>query len=346
MPGIGYAFISAYLKGEEARIVKSEHFRALEKAPNYQDAVEIIRDTDVGTFLEGLDIKTFDELDQQLWVYLGQCLETIQWFKNIPVEARTILDTYVTKYDIQNIKTAIQNILTGARTPGIPAGTIFHNGYLDNLVRSANLNDVVTIVNDCGMADYAVILDQYKTEDGFQKEILTDTGLENLYFSKLINTAKKVKDSAALLKVFYTLIDMTNLQIVLRAVLGDSNTNASGKVIEGGYMLSDQLLKEILVQKAGDVSSKIESSVFRGLADEILTSFEKDHNISIIDELIDKFKFKTISDTLSPVNMSPAVVIWYIFCKETELRNVRLILKATLDNIPSEAIRSYLVYSS
>jgi vacuolar-type H+-ATPase subunit C/Vma6 len=82
------------------------------------------------------------------------------------------------------------------------------------------------------------------------------------------------------------------------------------------------------------------------LTDEILTSFEKDHNISIIDELIDKFKFKTISDTLSPVNMSPAVVIWYIFCKETELRNVRLILKATLDNIPSEAIRSYLVYSS
>jgi len=345
LTGTGYAFISAYLKGEESQIVDSEHLSALGKATGYQDAVDSIRDTDLGRFLSGLSISTFDELDQQLWTYFNNCLERITWFKSVPNPAIDVLQAYKVKYDIQNIKTALQNLLTGNKVKGIPAGIVFNHGLLDELVNAAGLDEINRLLSSCNLSEYAAILSQYKTEDGFRNEILTDTTLESRYFSNLISEGDKVKDRTALLKVFYTLIDMVNLQIVLRAVIGETGTDASGKIVAGGYTLSERLLKELLTLKVSDIASRIESPVYRSLTEEIITGYEKDRNISIIDELVDKTKFRIIHEMLAPRNMSPAVLIWYVILKEIEIRNVRLILKAALDNIPSENIRNYLVYS-
>ena len=50
-----------------------------------------------------------------------------------------------------------------------------------------------------------------------------------------------------------------------------------------------------------------------------------------------------MQEILSPKIMSPAVIVWYVILKEIEVRNVRLILKAVMDNIQLEEIRGYLV---
>ena len=64
-----YAYMSAYLKGEEPKVVTSEDIRKLSRASNIQDALAIIRETDVGSYLEEMSIKTFDDLDECLWGY-------------------------------------------------------------------------------------------------------------------------------------------------------------------------------------------------------------------------------------------------------------------------------------
>ena len=90
MAGIGYAFISAYLKGEEAKILSSEHINTVIKSENIQDVIDSIRETDIGSYLEGLDIATFDEVDEQLWHYFNDSL-----FPSIP-QSQPLLNTYVT----------------------------------------------------------------------------------------------------------------------------------------------------------------------------------------------------------------------------------------------------------
>jgi vacuolar-type H+-ATPase subunit C/Vma6 len=52
-----------------------------------------------------------------------------------------------------------------------------------------------------------------------------------------------------------------------------------------------------------------------------------------------------VKGILSPRVLSPLVIAWYLFLKELEMRNLRLILKAMFDNIPLEEIRQYLVLS-
>lgn len=346
MAGMGYAFISAFLKGEESRTVNSDHLNALFKASGYQDAVDVIRDTDIGNYLEGLEIQTFDELDEQLWVYFNSCLERIEWFTGTPRPVRILVEIYKEKYDIQNIKTGLQNIFTGTKAKGISAGIIFSSGSLENLMNSETLDEIQSVLNACKLVDYVTVLEKYRTDDGFRNNVLTDTDLESLYYSKLIKAIKKGTDSIALLQVIYTIIDLINLQIVMRAVISESNADASGKTIAGGYNLPDNTIRELLSLKYTDIPSRIDNPIYREIVEEIITGYEKDRNISVIDETIESHKFGIIKSMISPRIMSDAVPFWYLILKEIELRNVRLILKATLDTIPSEEIRNYLIYST
>jgi vacuolar-type H+-ATPase subunit C/Vma6 len=41
--------------------------------------------------------------------------------------------------------------------------------------------------------------------------------------------------------------------------------------------------------------------------------------------------------------MSPVMIVWYLILKETEIRNLRLVIRALFDNVPLEEIKGYLV---
>jgi vacuolar-type H+-ATPase subunit C/Vma6 len=343
LAGIGYAFISAYIKGEEAKIISPEHLNTVINAENIEEVIDSVRDTDVGSYLEGLEINTFDDVDEQLWIYLNNCLTRITWFQNVPKAACAMLQAYVRKFDILNIKTALQNIISGEKTEGIPAGTIYNEGLLYDLTDAGSLDDVINVLSSAKMSEYVNVLEGYRLEEGFRREVLTDTGLENIYYNNLIDIAGKQRDSAVLLRVFQTSLDMTNLQIVLRTVVNESGSNASGQTISGGYLFNDELLRDMLSVKLQDIPVRIDYPVYRTAIEGIIEEYEKDRNISIINESIDKLKFNILKEILSPKIMSPVVIIWYVILKEIEVRNIRLILKAVMDNIQLEEIRNYLV---
>jgi len=56
-----------------------------------------------------------------------------------------------------------------------------------------------------------------------------------------------------------------------------------------------------------------------------------------------RHRFRLLREILSPRVLTPLVLAWYLIVKELEVRNLRLILKATFDAVPVEEIREYLV---
>ncbi len=338
-----YAFISACLKGEEPRTVTLEHIDRMASASTFQDALAVIRETYIGSFLEELPVKTFDELDESLWRYLRQRINYVESFKFLPKDILKLSRAYMVKYDVTNIKAALQNMATGKKARMIPVGVIYNHGLLDELSKAENIYDIAQILVRCKLGDYTPAIEEYKAGKSAKVKFLTEVKLASEYYKSMLNMARKIKDGFVLAKAFGLVIDLTNLQIVLRAIIEGIGPDVAEMTIAGGYRLTDKSIKDLINLKIADVPAKLEDSQYRDIANEVSANYDKTRSITVVDEVIDKHKFRMLKELLSPKVLSPLVMAWYLVLKEVEIRNLRLILKAIMDGVPVQEVKNFLV---
>ncbi len=338
-----YPFLSAYLKGEEAKLVTSNHIDRMSKVSSIQDTLEIIKETNIGGYLEGVLVETFDDLDEHLWMYFGDCLERLEWFKPVPADILKILKAYKVRYDVLNIKAALQAISTDKQARRIPIGVIHNYGLLDELSNAENVESIIELLTKCKLGNYASILEECKIDEGVESRLLAEARLNGEYYKNLLDITKGIKDGSILSKAFGIIIDMTNLQVILRAIITGIGPEAAEYTISSGYMISSETIKELLLLKLSDVPGRLENTQYRNVVEEVVVSYDGTKNIAVVDEIIEKHKFKLSQEMLSPRVLSPLMAAWYLILKEVEIRNLRLILKAMFDNISVEEIRNCLV---
>ena len=338
-----YAFISACLKGEEPKTVPSEHIDKMKVASSLEDALATIRETDVGSYLEESALRTFDDLDEHLWRYLAQRIGYIESFHFLPKDVLEISRAYVVKYDVLNIKAVLQHLSGAERTSMIPVGVIHNNELLEELSNAEDVDAIIQILVRCKMGDYAPVLEEYKADKSSKSRFVAETKLDGEYYKSMLNTARRVKDGSALAKALGVMIDLTNLQIASRAIIQGIGYDAAESIIAGGYRITDKAIGELLPLKIADIPARLEDTHYQQIALEVSTNYEKNKNITAVDEIIDKHKFEMLRDMLSPRVLSPLVMAWYLILKEAEIRNVRLVLKTIVDGVPVQEIEGYLV---
>jgi len=312
-------------------------------APNLQDALATIRATDIGSYLEELPVKDFDYLDECLWGYLAQRIRYVESFKFLPKEIPKVSRAYVAKYDVSNIKSALQGKADGKKPSMIPIGIIHDNALLDELFNADDIDDIVRILIQCKLGDYVPALEQYKTDKSAKSKLLVEANLDGEYYKSIFKMARGIKDGSVLAQAFGLVIDLTNLQIALRAIIKGIGPDAAEFVIAGGYRITDKAIQELLSLKIGDVPARLQDDQYQDIANEVSANYEKTKNITAVDEIIDKHKFRMVKDILSPRVLSPLVLVWYLILKEIEIRNLRLILKTILDGVAVQEIKNYLV---
>ncbi len=338
-----YAFISACLKGEEPKTVTSEHIDKMKAASSLEDALAIIRETDVGSYLEESALRTFDDLDEHLWRYLAQRIRYVESFHFLPIDVLKISRAYVVKYDVLNIKAVLQHLSGAQRTSMIPVGVIHNNELLEELSNAEDVDAIIQILIRCKMGDYVPALEEYKTDKSSKSKFVAEAKLDSEYYKNMLNVARRIKDGSALAKAIGVIIDLTNLQIASRAIIQGIGHDAAESVIAGGYRITDKAIRELLPLKIADIPARLEDTHYQQIAIEVSTNYDKNRNITAVDEIIDKHKFEMLKDMLSPRVLSPLVMAWYLILKEAEVRNLRLVLKTIVDGVPVQEIENYLV---
>ena len=137
-----YSFASAYLKGEEARTLATEHIEGLtQRTSSIRDSLEIIKDTDLGEYLWDQPINKVSEIDIYLWDYLRTCGERLKRFR-LPRDMALLLHLYLRKFDVLNMKIALRKVVSKESLPAAPIGAIYELGYLDELMLAETIRDV------------------------------------------------------------------------------------------------------------------------------------------------------------------------------------------------------------
>jgi len=342
LPDAKYAFISAYLKGAEAKVVTFEHLDSLSRIVSPRDVLEAIADSDVGAFLEEVPLNAFDDADEHLWHYFGRRIEEMEALQLMPADIRKVLIAYRVKYDVVNIKAALLGISTGHKADMVPVGAIHSCGMLEELAAAAEVEDAITVVRQCGLGEYADIVTDYSTEDA-RSRFITEARLDGEYYRDLMNMPKGVEDGELLAKSFSIVMDMVNLQLICRAVIEGIGSEVSGLIISGGYLISEAVAKEMLTRKIAEVPAILGDTQYSPIAEEVAASYGKTGAITAVEEVIERHKLRMLRELLSPLVMTPLMIVWYLIVKEVEIRNLRLAFKAAFDGIPFEDIKEHMV---
>ncbi len=342
MPDAKYAFISAYLKSAEAKIVTSEELDKLPRTVTVPELLEAISGSDVGAFLGEVSLDTFDDADGRLWHYFGRRIDELEALRLMPADMRQVLTAYRVKYDVANIKSALLGLSTGHKADMVPVGAIHSRGMLEELAAAAAVDEVDTVVRECGLGAYAAIVADYSVEDARSK-FITEARLDGEYYHDLMNMPKGIKDGPLLAKSFSIVMDMVNLQLICRAVIEGIGAEAEGLIISGGYLIPDDTAKEMLIHKIADVPAILGDTQYRPIAEEVAASYGKTGAITAVEKVIERHKLRMLRELLSPRVMTPLMIVWHLIVKEVEIKNLRLAFKAAFDEIPLEDIKEHLV---
>jgi V/A-type H+-transporting ATPase subunit C len=342
-----YAFTSAYLKGEEARSIISDHIdEILHRSKTVNDVLDVIRDTDIGDYLSESTpggMKTFTDFDDLLWRYLGDCLERLLRF-SLPSDLIEMLGAYSTKYDILNIKTVLRGTLAEETALLVPIGNIYKLGYLEELSDARSVVEIAEVLVKADLGDYGSLVNEVKEKD-HRSIFETELKLDSVYFRTMLNALKHMNDGTILVKALGIMIDLANIQIVFRSALSGRHS-VSEFVSEGGHMLSVTIVQELLSLKMNEIPGRLEQTEYYQMAQEVSKNFEKERVVSVVDRTIEKYKVRLLSELLSPRALSPCNLLWYLLVKEFEIRNIRMIMKTLMDGIPSSEIQDYVVAAS
>ncbi|MDD5037709.1 MAG: V-type ATPase subunit [Dehalococcoidales bacterium] len=342
----GLAFFTAYLKGEEARLVTSDHINRMSKASSVQDIFSIISDTDIGSYLQEVVIETSEDIDERLWMYFNSCIERIEWYKPVPPEMLKILNAYTVKYDVLNIKAALQGIVSGKKARSLPIGVIKAYGLLDALFSTGDVDSIIGLLEQCELGDFASLLRENTTDGVVKASVLSQASLDNLYYKYMLDRTRRITDGAILAKALGFIIDMTNLQLICRALIQGMGAEVIESIVVGGHMISREVATELLSLKLTDLPIRLEGTPYYNMAVEMVSSYNNTKSISIVEGIIDRHKFILTKEVLGLKLLSPLDMAWYLIIKEIEIRNLRIILKAIINSIPMEEIKNNLVLLS
>jgi len=347
----GYAFLSAYLKGEESRMVTVEYMDSIFRNSKVQDALVAIKDTDVGGYFEEISpsaLASFDDIDLHLWLYLGKCLDQFKWLNIVPKEVRKVAAAYAAKYDVSNIKVALRGLGTEEEVRMIPVGVIYGAGMLEELANSETVDEIIQTVSQCNLNSYTAILKENKETvlQGSKQRLAVEAMLDKQYYADRLESTRKMKDGKQFVQIQGVVTDYINLQIIYRAVINGIGSEAVSYVIGGGSDLSAEAMAELLATKSSELLGKLESTRYKKVAEEIAAGYDKAKSITVVDEVIEMHKYTYVREMISTKILSPLLMSWYLVLKELEVRNLRLILKAISDDVPFEKIKDYLVLPS
>ncbi len=270
-------------------------------------------------------------------------VESLETHRFFPSAARKFCGVYLLKYDVVNLRIALQGLGGARKQLLLPVGVLYKHGRLGDIEEAKSVEELGEILKACGLQAFEPLVRDHNPAGDTATRLIVDTSLENEYNRILVRTAQCLSGGCVLAGACSLAIDLTNLSILCRALLTGVGTAAGGAFIRGGRMLDLESLRETLAGHLQDMPQRVADPFFRKIAVEVVTACENAGTLAVPDEVIEKHRLAALHALLAPQVAPVAIMAWYLILKEIELRNVRLLLRAVEETLSLAEIRRYLL---
>lgn len=348
--GDDYGYANARIRGMKSRLITDEQYNRLLKSSDFDDVVAGLGSTAYGRELSEVMIKEagligFDEaLRRNVMKAFGLILKITQ------SEARTLVNVLLGRWDVANIKAVLRGKNLGASSEAI-LGSMIPGGEVDEsvlleLAAARDVRDCVDMMATMRIP-YAVPLTGAFPEYAAKRNLaVLEIALDKFFYERSFKVLKRKNLNTGLVReMLKREIDTVNIMTLLRVVKEDiDRRDAEVYFIDGGAELSLSQLGELADKKGVEdvVATLSRTSYHKLLADKMPVYFETG-SLTALQRALEQSLIRRGISMFRAEPLSVAGIIGYIWAKNNEVANLRVIARGKMVGMPEAKMREAMV---
>ncbi|MBI4430334.1 MAG: V-type ATPase subunit [Candidatus Omnitrophica bacterium] len=263
-------------------------------------------------------------------------------------DAQALIQAILRRWDVHNLKTLIRGKYAGVREEELLSACMpacdFTWDELAELARQPTVRDLVNLLLTWNTSLKRPILKHQEFIASGQREALTalEFALDNYYYELGITHAEELAADAE--PVIYLLnmeADIANILTVLRLLAIEDREKIKSFLINGGHLGLGTIHGLIYAPTRGDVLEKLRLSYLGRAVSKLEMAQPEISNIEkVFRAVVNDFALKSGKDD----PLSIGVAINFIWRKQTEFTNLRLIIKSKTFGFSRNQVEQELVH--
>lgn len=314
---------SVRIRHAEKKLLTKQQLQRLADAKNLEDAIKLLNETSYSSELSKLDRP--ENYEQVLSEVLNK---TYKEAMEISPD-KSLVEILSCKYDYHNLKVLVkENIL---------------KEKFDSMYCMLDGNEIeafreLALKNDEGLSkDFKECLDFFETTKDPQD---IDIFIDKKYFEKVLSLAKDFK-LEMITEYFKAMIDFINLRTFIRCRKQNQVKETLEKVlIKGGDIDTDKIL-DMFYEDIEILPIKLKAYKIGRVLSKIVEEYKNTNSLNSFEKSMDDYLVEIVRKAKS-IHYGAEVIFSFLFAKELEIKNLRLILVGKVNGLSADFIKERL----
>lgn len=265
-----------------------------------------------------------------------------------PYELGLLIKEYTIRKDIEDIKTILRGKLTNADEKDIlgsitAAGTLSYD-FLVSLLKKESIEEVL---KSNKIIDFAILGEGLK----YLNEKKSLASIENLfdryYYTHLLLFSRILPKEGNLFRNFLLEeVEILNILSILRlkrAKLGKDNLK-NFVILSGNKTRDSRIMSLVNLENIEEVSKALERTRYKNVVAKGIEELRKSGSLITVEAELYKYLFKQSTLFMHQHPLSIDIILGYMFAKDIETRNIKIIVKGKQLGLSEEFVESQLVF--
>lgn len=348
--GKDYGYANARIRGMRSRLLDKAFLDGLIAAPDVQRLIQEMSETEYGPDLEDTLIHGRDAaaIDEALKNNMIRTFRKVLGFLN--EEAQYLVTTLLGRWDIFNIKTILRgkhmHLTASEIAEGLlPAGQL----SLVDLEALAMQDDVRAVVDTAvtwGLPYGTALRDGYSQflQTGELADI--ELAIDRYYTGWAAERLRRRGANSALAKRILAIqVDIANLVMVFRLQKADlESVNVGGFFLAGGVDIKQDLYMELAkMSDIDEVLDRLRGTPYGKALDDAAMKYLEENSIAVFERALEDYLMRKALMLGTGDPLGVGVCIAYLWGKQNEITNLRIIVKGKAVGMPVERVRGELI---
>lgn len=345
-----YGYSNARVRGMRSRLLPASFFESFMDCPDLNATIRALSETEYGPDLESKIIhgQTFGAVDEALKDNMVRTYQKV--LKIVNGEGRFIVSTLLGRWDLLDIKTIIRG-----KHMHLPAEEITESlisaGQLSRVELAAltGQDDVRGVVDTLAIwgvpygAPLRQAMPRYVASDNLAVlELALDSHYAQWSAERLRDRHENYQLAA---KVLASQTDATNLVTAFRLLKADmEGADKVALFLPGGKYVTLEVFRQLTaLSDIDEVLDRLRRTPYGGSLEKAALNYVETGSISVLERVLEDYVMRRALATSHANPLGAGVLISYVWAKQNEVTNLRIIVKGTSVGMPADRMRGELI---